>query len=147
MEAIKHSNALPTGPNRQFYTLSDSFNRIINNDSNEVLRCMNQIMKRYEIDSNIKNRILDDKTELIIEANDAILEKVANNIDEMNGVRKVVSEPVILQTVSAQVPLNGSWNRNVATTFVVNSTLNPPSSSQVVLYLDIELLNNVLRHT
>lgn len=132
MEAIKHSNVLPSGPDRQFYKVSDTFNTIMNNESNEVLRLMNQIMKRYEIDSNIKNRILDDKTELVVEANDVILEKVANNIDEMNGVRKTVPEPVLIQTVSAQMPLNGSWNRTAATTFVVDSALDTSSPSQVI---------------
>ncbi|RZC34489.1 exosome component 10, partial [Asbolus verrucosus] len=122
MEAIRHSNALPTGRDRNFYNVSESFTKIINDEGGSVLRLMNQIMRCNDIESNIRNRILDEKTELVVEANDVILEKVANNIDEMNGVRKALPEPIIIQTVSAELPINGSWNRPTSATITVNST-------------------------
>lgn len=57
----------------------------MNETSDEVMRSINSILKKYDICDNIRNRGLDEKTELIVEANDVILENVANNIDEMNG--------------------------------------------------------------
>lgn len=96
-------------------------------EGSTVLRLMNQVMHFNEIDDNIRHRVLDEKIELVIEANDVILEKVANNIDEINGIRKVVAAPVVLQTVSAQLPVNGSWNRQTAATIVI------PEASEVIL--------------
>lgn len=110
MEAIKHSNALPTTRDWNFYVTSPSFTQIIAEEGNNVLRLMNHIMKCNSIESNIKNRVLDDKTELVVEANDVILERVANYIDEMNGIKKNLLEPVMLHTVAMQMPVNGSWN-------------------------------------
>ncbi|EFA03774.2 exosome complex component 10 homolog [Tribolium castaneum] len=129
MEAIKHSNALPSGRDWDFYNISDSFKEIMKVEGNHVLRLMNQVMRCNDLDSNLRNRVLDEKIELVIEANDIILEKVANNIDEMNGIRKTVVAPVVLQTVSAQLPVNGSWNRQTAATVTVSSVV-PESSGQ-----------------
>ncbi|XP_044268640.1 exosome component 10 [Tribolium madens] len=122
MEAIKHSNALPSGRDWDFYTISDSFKEMMKNEGNNVLRLMNQIMRFNDLDSNLRNRVLDEKIELVIEANDVILEKVANNIDEMNGIRKSVVAPVVLQTVSAELPVNGSWNRQITVNSAVESS-------------------------
>lgn len=122
MEAIRHSNALPVGGDWNFYNTYESFSTVMNNEGNEVLSSINTILRKYEIDGNIKNRSFEEKTELVVEANDAILENVANHIDEMNGIRKNPVEPVLMQTVSAQLPINGSWNAINRATFSVTSS-------------------------
>lgn len=122
MEAIRNSNALPVGGDWNFYNAYESFSSIMNNEGNEILNSINVILRKYEVDGNIKNRSSEEKTELIVEANDVILENVANHIDEMNGIKKNPVEPVVMQTVSAQLPINGSWNAIDKATFSVTSS-------------------------
>ncbi|KAJ8938385.1 hypothetical protein NQ314_011518 [Rhamnusium bicolor] len=123
MEAIKNSNALPNGRDWNFYNAHESFIKIVNEEGNTVLKQINSILRNNKIEGNIRNRVLEEKTELMIEANDMILERIANNLDEINGIRKTVVEPVLIQTVSAQLPINGSWNRVNNATFSVSSSI------------------------
>lgn len=112
MEAIRSSNALPSGRDYNYYNTNEVFTKIMNEDGNSIIKLMNTILRHYETDGNIRNRSLDEKTELVVEANDNILERVAINIDEINGIRKTTNDPIELQTVSAELPrVNGSWNR------------------------------------
>lgn len=85
MEAIRNANAFVCGSDYDYYQTHESFTRIINEESNDVMCSINNILRMYDIHDNMKNRGLEEKTELIVEANDVILENVANNIDEMNG--------------------------------------------------------------
>lgn len=124
MEAIKNSNALPLGRDFNFYNAHESFVKIMTDEGNSILQSMNSILRKYEIEGNVKNRSLEEKTDLVVEANDTILENVANHIDEMNGIKKCTVEPVVIQTVSAQLPINGSWNSINRATFSVSSSLN-----------------------
>jgi exosome complex exonuclease RRP6 len=132
MEAIRHSNALPSGRDWSFYNVSESFTKIMTDEGNTVLHLMNQVMRGNDLDSNIRNRVLDEKVELVIEANDMILEKVANHIDEMNGIRRFATAPVEIQTVSAQLPINGSWNRAMTASGSVNSPVTQGAASRCV---------------
>lgn len=95
----------------------------MNEDGNAILKQINSILRSNNIEENIFNRSLDEKTELMIEANDVILDRVANNIDEINGIRKIPVEPVLIQSVSAQIPINGSWNHVNNATFSVSSSI------------------------
>lgn len=124
MEAIKHSNSLPTDRNWSYLSTFESFNKLVNEDGNNIQKLINTIFRKYQIQGNIRNRGSDEKIELMVDANDTILEKVAINIDEMNGIRKNVNEAIVIQTVSAQLPINGSWNRINSATFSVNSSIN-----------------------
>lgn len=86
MEGIRNANSLPSDYDYDFYQTHQSFAKIMNKEGNDVLSSINNILRKYEISDNIKNRGLEEKTELIVEANDVILENVANNIDEMMGI-------------------------------------------------------------
>lgn len=85
MEGIRNANAFASGTDFDYYHTHESFTKIMNEESSDVMRSINSILKKYDISDNIRNRGLEEKTELIVEANDVILESVANNIDEMNG--------------------------------------------------------------
>ncbi|KAJ8973492.1 hypothetical protein NQ317_018765, partial [Molorchus minor] len=131
MEAIRNSNTLPNGRDWNFYSAHESFNAIVGTESGNILKQVNSILRTNQIDGNIRNRGLEEKTELMIEANDMILEKIANNIDEMNGIRKASVEPVQIQTVSAQLPINGSWNRVNNVTFSISSSITSEPKKSV----------------
>lgn len=85
MEATRNANAFPSGSDFDYYQTHESFNKITNEEGKDVMCSINNILRLYDIQDNIKSRGLEEKIELIVEANDAILENVANNIDEMNG--------------------------------------------------------------
>ncbi|KAH1024413.1 exosome component 10 isoform X2 [Dendroctonus ponderosae] len=141
MEGIKCANTLPAGRDWSFYSTFESFNTVVKEETNELLEGMMLVLKKNEVGVNMRNQTTDKKTELLIDSNDIILEKVADHIDEMNGIRKTYSEPVVLQTVSAQLPvnINGSWNRNSSATFSVSSSIVatgfPQSSKQSTIRL------------
>ncbi|KAJ8954382.1 hypothetical protein NQ318_011055 [Aromia moschata] len=145
MEAIRNANALPSRRDWDFYGTHESFNTIITTESNKILKQINSILRSNDIEGNIRNRILEEKTELMIEANDMILEKAANNIDEMNGIRKTVVEPVVIQTVCAQLPVNGSWNRVNNATFSVSSSITSESSQKSANAIRLLTAKNIVR--
>ncbi|XP_072391404.1 exosome complex component 10 homolog [Diabrotica undecimpunctata] len=130
MEAIKHSNSLPQGSDWNFYRTHETFNQIMNGESAKVLKQINGILRTNHIEGNVRNRCLEEKTDLIVEGNDNILERVANNIDEMNGIKKAGVAPVLIQNVSAELPINGSWNRINSVKFSVTPTMVPQVTSQ-----------------
>lgn len=124
MEAIRHSNSLPSGSYYNYFSTNEVFTKIMIEDGNNLIRLMNSILRYCDTDGNIRNRSLDEKTELIVEANDNILERVAINIDEMNGIRKTSNEPLEMKTVSAELPrINGSWNQINDFTVSVGSSI------------------------
>ncbi|KAF7284180.1 exosome component Rrp6 [Rhynchophorus ferrugineus] len=123
MESIKQANCLPAGRDWNFYTTFDSVKSVLNTEANHIIDNINLILTRNDVGGTMRNMTLESKTERLIDANDILLERVANNIDELNGIRKVNTEPVKLQTVSAElVKVNGSWNRSNAK-FSVSSSL------------------------
>ncbi|KAF5295448.1 hypothetical protein FQA39_LY13109 [Lamprigera yunnana] len=135
LEATKSSNALPTQRDFDFYTNYDSFNKILNAEGDRILRLMNNILHNQEQNVNVRNRDLDEKMELLIEANDNILERVAMGIDELNGIKKNVQPGIELQTVSAQLPVNGSWNQLSKAKFSVSSSMDNKSSTNAIRLL------------
>ncbi|XP_018571344.1 exosome component 10 [Anoplophora glabripennis] len=145
MEAIKNSNSLPNGKDYNFYNTFDSFTNIMNEEGNAILKQINSILRSNNIEGNICNRVLEEKTELMIEANDVILDRVANNIDEMNGIRKIPIEPVLIQTVSAQIPINGSWNRVNNATFSVSSSITSEHFKKNQNAIRLLTAKNILR--
>lgn len=106
-------------------------------ESNNILGLMNNIMRQYGVNDNIRNRLTDEKGELLIEANDAILERASINIDEMNGIKRVPDETVVIQTVTALLPVGGSWNRINKATFSVSSSFNPLVRYKYIVHFNI----------
>lgn len=111
MEAIRNSNALPIDKEYEIQSTQESYVEFVNNQGESILKMMNEILCNYGIKSSIKSNYLRDKSELLVEANDTILERVANVLDEINGLKAKNVEPVDLQIVSANASINGSWNR------------------------------------
>ncbi|XP_017786027.1 PREDICTED: exosome component 10 [Nicrophorus vespilloides] len=132
VEATRNSNALPVNRDYNFYKTHESFNKIINSEASHILSTINTILKKNDIQDNIKNRGIDEKIELVVEANDAILERVAMKIDEMNGLRKLPEQPII-QTVRAELPINGSWNR--VNKFTVDSAIHGNDQTKAIQLL------------
>lgn len=140
VEATRNSNSLPQDRDWDFYNTHQSFRNLMSKQGDDILHLINDILKEQSVHGNIKNRDLQEKIELIVEANDTILERVANNLDELAGIKKNPELPVEIQTVSAQLPVNGSWNKLNNATFTVSSKLTPtkspaPASSNAIRLL------------
>lgn len=103
----------------------------MNEQGDKVLQLMNCIMRKHGVEENIRHRDLEEKVELVIEANDAILEQVGINIDEINGIKRIPDEPILMQKVRADLPINGSWNRINKASFSINSV----ADSKVTCFL------------
>ncbi|XP_037075371.1 exosome component 10-like [Pollicipes pollicipes] len=68
------------------------------------------VLSKYKIQGALSSRDLDEKFDLIVEANDQLLEKINGDLDEAAGMKKRL-DPVV-QTVSASTdgPISGRWN-------------------------------------
>lgn len=82
----------------------------MNKEGSTILNLINGIVKEQGIVGNFINRDLEEKLEVIVEGNDAIFERVAINLDDVNGIRKNPL-PIEIKEVSATLPVSGSWNR------------------------------------
>ncbi|KAF5298456.1 hypothetical protein FQR65_LT01235 [Abscondita terminalis] len=143
LEATKASNALPAQREWDFYKTYDSFNKILVGESDKILRLMNKVLHDQDQNVNIRNRDMDERMEMLIEANDNILEKVAVGIDELNGIKKATHDAIEIQAVSAQLPVNGSWNQlNKAKFSVSSSIVNHNNSSNSIRLLTAK---NIIR--
>ncbi|XP_060536167.1 exosome component 10 [Cylas formicarius] len=124
-KTLKLSNALPSGKKFNIYMV-DSNKAILQTVSDNLLSSMNLVLRKNDIKGSMRNNIIDKKSELLIEACDVILERVTENIDEQNGIKKNNVEPTVFQTVSVQVPINGSWNQFTRPVVSSSSTLSSP---------------------
>ncbi|CAH1133564.1 unnamed protein product [Ceutorhynchus assimilis] len=117
IQGIKHANALPSGRDWDFYNNFESFKQALNDESEVIMDGMTSLLKKQDVGCNIRHHTSNYQKNILLQANDIILGRVAINIDVLNGIRSAVNEPVILQSVSAELPLNinGSWNRSIGT--------------------------------
>lgn len=77
-EAIKSSNKLPFGRARDLYESYPSFHNLVKSQTDNVLSKLSMIMKHAGSRGNILRRDHEEKFEMIVEANDVILERVVS---------------------------------------------------------------------
>jgi exosome complex exonuclease RRP6 len=110
MEATRSSNNLPTGKSWDYYTTFPSFERVMDAEGARVLKLISLILHRQGVRGNILRRDFEEKFDLIIDANDSVLERVGFNLDEVSGIRRN-PEPVLVKAVGPSTrPVGGSWN-------------------------------------
>ncbi|XP_046613866.1 exosome component 10 [Neodiprion virginianus] len=106
---IKAANGLPSGEKYDYYKCFPTFRNIINEEINNVLVCMQNITEGVGVRGNIRRRDIEEKFELLIEANDILLERAGICMDEASGIlRNPDVEFVVSQSNSTAV--SGSWN-------------------------------------
>nr|XP_022908120.1 exosome component 10 [Onthophagus taurus] len=141
---IRNSNALPSGTDFNFYQINESFKKIMTDESNRLLNLMNNILKTYNINDNIKTKSPEEKIELIVEGNDMILERVGDNIDEMNGIKKKNLQPVEVQNVVQHIPINGAWNKTNNKLMNIN-TNSPAEKANLPVAVHLLTGKNIIR--
>lgn len=128
-ESIGHANKLPLS-DFDHLSLKKSFKNVMAGESNRILSMMNKILKQYQVKGNFKTSSLEFKADLLVETNDSILEKVADSIDEIGGIKKLAYNPDVVTLPPAKI--NGSWNRNLKPASPLNFTKQTDTSSSTL---------------
>lgn len=76
---IKAANNLPSGNNFNYYSCFSSFNDAINKDKRRILSIMQTLIKLAGGSGAIGTRDNDAKFDLLLEANDQLLDQAVNN--------------------------------------------------------------------
>ncbi|XP_041062323.1 exosome component 10 [Carcharodon carcharias] len=115
VSATKASNGLPQpGDEFDFYRSFPGFQAFCDTQADQLLSCMSQLMQYHSCRSHIKGRHkvteLEDKFDLLVDANDVILEQVGILLDEASGVNKN-QQPVLPEGLQPPKTIISSWNR------------------------------------
>ncbi|XP_067826748.1 exosome component 10 [Heptranchias perlo] len=115
VSATKASNGLPqSGDEFDFYRSFPGFQAFCDTQADRLLNCMSQLMQYHSCRSHIKGRNkvteLEDKFDLLVDANDVILEQVGILLDEASGVNKN-QQPVLPAGLQPPKTIISSWNR------------------------------------
>ena len=106
--------SMPSGASRDLYSAYPSFTKIMDGQATQILEIISDVLKLQQIRGNIARRDKEEKFELLQECNDAMLERINSNLDEMEGVKKK-TETVLVHT-ELRLPSepsykpSGSWN-------------------------------------
>ncbi|XP_075459602.1 exosome complex component 10 isoform X2 [Ascaphus truei] len=115
VSTTKASSGLPQcGDEYDFYRSFPGFRGFCESQGDRLLHCMSQIMQYHGCRSNIRDRNklteLEDKFDLLVDANDVILERVGILLDEASGVNKN-QQPILPAGLQAPKTIVSSWNR------------------------------------
>ncbi|XP_072334572.1 exosome complex component 10 [Scyliorhinus torazame] len=115
VSATKSSNGLPQpGDEFDFYRSFPGFQAFCDAQADRLLSCMSHLMQYHSCRSHIKGRNkvteLEDKFDLLVDANDVILEQVGILLDEASGVNKN-QQPVLPAGLQLPKTIVSSWNR------------------------------------
>ncbi|XP_018316117.1 exosome component 10 [Mycetomoellerius zeteki] len=106
---IKAANNLPVGDNFNYYACFPSFNDARHKDMERMLATMQSIMKLAGGSTNIQNRDIDEKFDLLLEANDQLLDQANILMDEESGILRNPQVELVVSQMPRPV-MNGTWN-------------------------------------
>ncbi|XP_017322612.1 exosome component 10 [Ictalurus punctatus] len=114
MAATKASAGLPqAGDEYDFYRSFPGFQNFCSVQGGRLLNCMSQLMQHHGCRSRLTDRSkltgLEERFDMVVDANDAILEKVGILLDEASGVTR--SQPVMPAGYQPPKIVVSSWNR------------------------------------
>ncbi|KAM9474774.1 exosome complex component 10 [Clarias gariepinus] len=112
--ATKASAGLPqAGDEYDFYRSFPGFQDFCAVQGDRILHCMSQLMQHHGCRSHLRDRNkltgLEERFDMVVDANDAILEKVGILLDEASGVTR--SQPVMPAGYQPPKIVVSSWNR------------------------------------
>lgn len=109
-KGVKASNALPADDNFEYYSCFPTFSDVKNEQSKKIVQLMQSIIGVSGIAGNIVQRDTEEKYDLLLEANDILLDRANGCMDIESGISK--NSNVELIVTQARVPnvLNGCWN-------------------------------------
>ncbi|XP_032087896.1 exosome component 10 [Thamnophis elegans] len=115
VSATKASSGLPQpGDEYDFYRSFSGFQAYCEMQGGRLLQCMSKVMQYHGCRSHLQdhNKVteLEDKFDLLVDANDVILERVGMLLDEAAGLKKN-QEPVLPTGLQPPKTIISSWNR------------------------------------
>ncbi|XP_061457318.1 exosome complex component 10 isoform X2 [Rhineura floridana] len=115
VSATKASSGLPLpGDEYDFYRSFPGFQAYCETQGDRLLHCMSKVMQYHGCRSHLRDRSkvteLEDKFDLLVDANDAILERVGMLLDEAAGVNKN-QQPILPSGLQPPKTIISSWNR------------------------------------
>lgn len=86
----------------------------MNSQSERLLNIIHNAMRNQNIAGNIVRRDHEEKFDLLQECNDAMLERINSNLDDLDGMKKT-PQTILIQTQIENTPqpkmsTSGSWN-------------------------------------
>nr|XP_020637831.1 exosome component 10 [Pogona vitticeps] len=115
VSATKASSGLPQpGDEYDFYRSFPGFQAYCETQGDRLLHCMSRVMQYHGCRSHLRDHSkvteLEDKFDLLVDANDAILERVGILLDEASGVNKN-QQPILPSGLQPPKTIISSWNR------------------------------------
>ncbi|XP_034552042.1 exosome component 10 [Notolabrus celidotus] len=115
LSATKASASLPqAGDEFDFYRSFPGFQEFCESQGDKLLLCMSQIMQHHGCRSHIKDRNkltgVEERFDLVVDSNDAILERAGILLDEADGVNRS-QQPVMPAGFQPPKIVVSSWNR------------------------------------
>ncbi|XP_064459624.1 exosome complex component 10-like isoform X2 [Ornithodoros turicata] len=111
LDATKASNAMPaSGEDYEFFSSFSSFRQVMLAEGKDILNLISSLTAQQVGRGRYEGLDLEEKFDLLTDVNDMILERVGNNLDEADGIKKKQSD-VVLTTVSTSRPIHTSWNK------------------------------------
>ncbi|CAK9815186.1 Exosome component 10 [Anthophora quadrimaculata] len=109
---IKAANNLPTGSNFNYYSCFPSFLRVKDENAQLLLNIMQNVLETAKVTNKILNRDIEEKFDLLLAANDELLDQANVLMDVECGITKA-SEVELVVTHTKNQQINGSWNNQV----------------------------------
>ncbi|KAK6171223.1 hypothetical protein SNE40_019458 [Patella caerulea] len=114
LEATKNSNSLPTGDDYDFYSTFRSVRDVLDIESQRILSLIDSLLNEQCIKGRVSRGSsaveIDDKFDILTEANDHILERIGNNLDEASGIKKTETN-LLVKSVETKSQILASWNK------------------------------------
>ncbi|GBM57592.1 Exosome component 10 [Araneus ventricosus] len=110
LTATKSANDLPSaGDDFDCYNCYPGFREVLFHKRKSILSLMTSIIQSHGMREKFQDRELEEKFDLLVEANDTILENVSIYLDEASGPKK--SDEELLLAVKPPSAINTSWNK------------------------------------
>ena len=111
---IKCANSLPSGSNFNYYSCFPSFLRAKDENTKVLLDFMQHLLGLAGIKSNISNLDIEEKFDLLLEANDMLLDQANALMDIESGIAKNTEVELLVSSTKGQPDgVNSSWNKQV----------------------------------
>lgn len=128
MEATKAISTLPSGSSRDLYSAHPSFSKVMDQQSDHVLDVIQTVLKLQGIKGNIVRRDKEEKFEILQECNDAMLERINSNLDEVAGIRK--RAPAVLVTEVKSSPMLQKYQ--LSTSLSLEKSSSSPTTAKLI---------------
>ncbi|KAK3105991.1 hypothetical protein FSP39_010385 [Pinctada imbricata] len=127
VQAVKSSNDLPAaGDDFDYYSSFSGVRDFLDVEGKRILHIIQTLMRFHNVKGNLERSghdasDLEDKFDIIMDANDQILERVGNYLDEAAGIKKK-EDNLVLASATPKLTNSASWNKKT-------SSVNSPTSS------------------